>query len=82
MDAVQSPMKKSRRKLECLMTVEEAAAYLRFSEGTVRGRCRAKDMPHLKVFSRLRFRRAELDAWLDERAAVALDPEARPQSDG
>lgn len=73
MKLVGNPVRKTRRKLECLMTVQEAAKYLRFSAGAVRRRCRTKAVPHLRIFGRLRFRRAELDAWIDERAARALE---------
>lgn len=73
MELIGNPIRKTRRKLECLMTAAEAAKYLRFSPKVLRRHCRAKRVPHLRVFNRLRFRRAELDAWIDECAARALD---------
>jgi len=63
---------RTSRKVECLMTLREAAAYLRLAEQTVRRHCLAGTIPHLRVFRRIRFRRAELDAWLDELADRAL----------
>ena len=69
----ESPVRRSRRKLECLMTADEAAAYLRFSKRLIWQRAKNNDIPHIRIFGRIRFRRAELDAWLDELESRALD---------
>jgi len=49
-----------------LMTVEEAAAYLRIAPKTLfNWRVRSEGPPALKVGGRVRYRRADLDEWLD-----------------
>jgi excisionase family DNA binding protein len=48
------------------MTVAEAAAYLGVSEKSIRKRVGGRTIPYTKVGALLRFRRADLDAWLDD----------------
>ena len=55
-----------RERIECLMTLREAALYLRLSHKAVRRHCSTGKIPHMRVFGQLRFRRAEMNAWLDE----------------
>ncbi len=51
-----------------LMTVEEVAAYLQLKPETIRNLTRRGELPGFKVGSRrLRFRKAEIDAWLESR---------------
>ncbi len=59
--------KAARRKRvrEGLWTLREAAEYLRFSAEVIRRKCRSGSLPHLRIFGRLRFRRHEIEAWLD-----------------
>lgn len=47
------------------LTIKEVAAMLRLSQETVRRKCRAKRMPHFRLFGQIRFRRAEVEAWID-----------------
>ncbi len=66
-------------RLECLMTAKEAAAYLRFSARLLRERCRAADIPHLRIFGHLRFRRTALDLWIadQQRDATRIQQEEK-----
>ncbi len=54
-----------RRHREGLWKLREAAEYLRFAPEVLRRKCRGGDLPHLRVFGRFRFRRSEIDTWLD-----------------
>jgi excisionase family DNA binding protein len=51
---------------DSLLNVDEAAAYLGLTEKSVRKRVGGRTIPYIKVGALLRFRRADLDAWLDE----------------
>jgi excisionase family DNA binding protein len=55
-----------------LMNVEEAAAFLGLTEKSVRKRVEQRTIPFIKVGALLRFKRTQLDAWLD---ANSFDPE-------
>lgn len=57
-----------------LMTAEEVAAHLQVSEGTVNQWVKAGRIPVVKVGRLNRFRRADIDAWVDERARDASEP--------
>lgn len=61
------------RANEPLMTTAEAAAYLRFPEGTVRNwRTRGTGPTYIKVNgAQVRYRVSDLDAWVDEQAVSA-----------
>ncbi len=49
-----------------LMTVEEVAAYLQLKPETIRAMTRRGQLPGLKVGTRrLRFRKTDIDAWLE-----------------
>lgn len=48
------------------MDVRETAQYLRVSEWTVRDMVRTNQLPHIRIRSRIFFRRRELDKWLNE----------------
>ena len=61
-----------RAKLDVL-TVKDVARILRVSDETIRRRCREKSMPHFRMAGQIRFRHAELDAWIDELSARALE---------
>lgn len=49
-----------------LLTAGEAATYLGYAEGTVRNKAAAGEIPSVKLGTALRFRRSELDAWINE----------------
>jgi excisionase family DNA binding protein len=48
-----------------VMNSEEAADFLRMPVGTLRKRTRKGEIPSCKIGSLLRYRRSELQAWLD-----------------
>lgn len=54
-----------------LLTVKEAAHYLGYKKGTVYNKVSAGKIPHFKLGTTLRFRRSELDRWIEERDAEA-----------
>ncbi|MCK9494177.1 MAG: helix-turn-helix domain-containing protein [Dehalococcoidia bacterium] len=66
-----------RNDFEPLMTVEEAAAYLRLKPKTLRNRVSAGTIPSVKAGHGRRFRRADLEAWLrNEGDTRVADPAA------
>ena len=50
---------------ERLMTMQEVAEYLQCSLSTVRRWVGRGKVPHYRLGKMIRFRRAELDSWLD-----------------
>lgn len=52
--------------LEALLTPQEVAALLRKSKSWVYGACERGEVPHVRVGRDLRFRRAELERWLEQ----------------
>jgi excisionase family DNA binding protein len=76
-----------------VLTVEEAAEFLRCSPDTVKRRARAGELPASKIGRAWRFRRADLDAWLaeggtlrqtveDEGLLAAMDEAKREVAEG
>jgi excisionase family DNA binding protein len=59
-----------------LLTAREAAAYLGYAEGTVRNKVMDGEIPFVKVGRLLRFRRPDLDRWVDEQTAEAMAKQA------
>lgn len=55
----------TRNDFEPLMTVEEVADYIKFEPSTIRQWVKARSIPHLKVGRSTRFRRQDIDAWVD-----------------
>lgn len=53
---------------EPLMKVPEVAEYLGLAESTVRNKVQAGEIPYKKVGRSVRFRRAEIDAWIEEQS--------------
>lgn len=51
----------------CNMDTEQAAKYLRLSPLTLRAWVAQRKIPHVRVGRLVRFRRRDLDRWLDER---------------
>lgn len=67
-----------------IMTVEEVAAYLKLSTGTIYNKVSKDEIPFLKVGNpgSLRFRRSEIDDWLESHrhTRTAAEPERGPEA--
>ena len=57
-------------KIEVL-TLSEAAQFLRVSERTLWSRAKANDVPHAKVGSQYRFTRGQLTKWLESQSTTS-----------
>lgn len=51
-----------------LMTAEEVATYLGYALGTVYNKVQAGEIPHKRLGRAIRFRRSEIDAWIEDNA--------------
>lgn len=61
---------------ETLWSIEDVAAYLRVPVGAVykmTAKTARTRIPHVKIGSRLRFRKADIDRWLDLLAVSNLE---------
>jgi len=56
--------------LPAALTTKEAAAYLSISLPTLFRLTRAGDLPHLRIGRTIRYRREDLDAFLEARATT------------
>lgn len=56
-----------------VLTLEEVAGYLRVHYTTVRRWCREGELPAVKIGRTYRVRRADLDAWWEQRARAPRD---------
>jgi excisionase family DNA binding protein len=54
---------------DALLKPEEVAALLRKSRSWVYAACERGEVPHVRIGRDLRFRRADLDRWLDGKTA-------------
>lgn len=57
--------------MEKLMTLEEVAEYLRLSKGTVYRMANSGKIPASKVGNQWRFRKEDVDQWLEQNKNVA-----------
>lgn len=64
-----------RNEREGLWTAERVASYLGLHPQTVYAKARAGEIPSLKIGRALRFRPEEIEAWVDEQAERASEPE-------
>lgn len=62
--------------MDALMTIEEVASYLRLSKDTVYRMAQAGKIPASKVGQQWRFRREDVDAWLEQNKNIVR--EVRP----
>ena len=62
---------------EGLWTIDDTASYLGIPKMAVYKMTSAGTIPHLKIGGRLRFRRADIDAWLDLLSVSNLDSLAK-----
>ena len=58
------------RPLAILWDTPQLAAYLNVKESTIRYWVHVKYIPHIKFQSLVRFRKTDIDAWLDQRTAL------------
>lgn len=58
---------------DSLLNVDEAAAYLGLSEKSVRKRVQERTIPFIKIGVLLRFKREQLNAWLDANSVAPED---------
>ena len=54
-----------------LMTAEEVATYLGYALGTIYNKVQAGEIPHKRLGRTIRFRRSDIDAWIEEHAQAA-----------
>lgn len=64
---------------EAFLTTEEVLAYLQVNLRTVYRLIDAGQLPAVRVGRQWRFRRRDIDAWLDQQRPVAADVDARPK---
>lgn len=65
-----------------LLTAQQAGDYLGYSEGTIRNKASAGEVPFVKLESgALRFRLSELDTWVREQDAKAKAAKAAQDSE-
>lgn len=69
-----------RRDIETLWSVEDVADYLAMPVQSIYEMTAQRCIPHLKIGEHLRFRRADIDRWLDSLAVPCLDLAPRPVS--
>ena len=58
---------------EKLWTHEDVAEYLSSTPATIRVRCSRREIPHLKVGRSVRFRKADIDRWLEKQRVEVAD---------
>ncbi len=56
-----------------VMTVSEVAEYLRVNPQTVYRKAKSGELPAVRIGRAIRFRRAELDAWLKGLSTVSQE---------
>lgn len=54
-----------------LLTASEAGRFLGYSEGTIRNKANADELPSVKLGTALRFRLSDLEEWISEQDAKA-----------
>jgi excisionase family DNA binding protein len=59
-------MKERSGGMETYLTIEEAAAYLKLAQQTIRKYVLNKSIPYRKVQKSIRFRLSEIETWIDE----------------
>lgn len=60
-----------RNDFEPLMTVEEVAEYLRFKPSTIRQWVKTREIPCVKAGRSTRFRKGDIDEWIEARTREA-----------
>lgn len=60
-----------------IMTLQEVAEYLKIAEKTLYGYAQKGVVPAIKIGTAWRFRRADIDAWLDEQKKLTEQSTAK-----
>jgi excisionase family DNA binding protein len=58
--------------------VPEVAAFLGFSDQTIRAQCKKGVLPHYKVGRTFKFKRRSIEAWVRQQESVAGPPTPDP----
>ena len=72
------PLLQGRGEDDTLFTVTTLAGYLHVSDQWVYERVHLKDIPYIKLGKFPRFRKSEVDRWMDTMKTPALSPLSRP----
>ncbi len=67
-----------RKYFDTLWTVEDLAEYLAVPMQDAQEMISQESIPHVKIGEHMRFRRSEIDRWLDHLAVPCLDRPSRP----
>ncbi len=77
-DAIVPILTKSVIETDNIFTVETLARYLRVSKQWVYERVHLKEIPYIKMGKFPRFRKMEIDSWLDSMKTPAIQPLSKP----
>jgi excisionase family DNA binding protein len=59
------------REMEAFLTTEEVLSYLKITPRTIYRLIRSGELPAVRIGRQWRFRRADLDRWLERQRAVS-----------
>jgi excisionase family DNA binding protein len=62
----------TERELEAFLTTEEVLSYLKITPRTIYRLIRSGELPAVRIGRQWRFRRADLDRWLDRQRAFSV----------
>ena len=63
-----------------LLTLQELSGQLKIAEKTLYGYAQKGIIPGIKIGSAWRFRRADIDAWLEQRRSMTESSRPRPRT--
>jgi|APSaa5957512535_1039671.scaffolds.fasta_scaffold370332_1 excisionase family DNA binding protein len=72
------PIVVSNNPEDVLFGVEELSKHLTVSDQWIYERVQLKEIPHIKMGKFLRFRKLEIDSWLDSKKVPAMNPLTKP----
>ena len=62
------------RELEAFLTTEEVLSYLKITPRTIYRLIRSGELPAVRIGRQWRFRRADLDQWLERQRSFSATP--------
>ena len=68
-------MQEKEKEQRKLLTVTEVANYLSIKEKTLYAKVEAGDLPCYRIGKLIRFNKDEIDAWIDTKKVVKVDPD-------